>query len=456
MKRILNFIFLLTTVAFAQNKTPAVVFSQTTFNFHKVENWISRIDTIYLTNNSAQKVFLLKQHYPRTFEIRFPAEGIPAGQTRMMEVIYNPINIGKFNASVEVFHTAAVKPVVLKFEGEVLSFDAFSSIACPSFSNPTYKRPEFDIEITVIDSASGKVLPKASVEIWKGEGYTTHQSDASGLVKVKSNIGKHYFYVERAGYESKEAQGYFNPKLRHMTIALVAKDEEKKDIVLPLPKVDKIDKVEKVVVERRPAKMEELPPIDASVFSIANYKENNLVFLIDVSKSMDGTDRLPLLKVSMTALTRMLRPEDKITIITYSDDVLLQLPSTSGREVEKIIAVIQSLKAGGSTAGDQAIRMAYDYAQKSFINGGVNQIVIATDGGFDGLGKTGDQTLALIRKKTTKNLRFSALTFGQNKLGKKFIARLTQDGGGFYLFIENEEQAKINLQEMVKSQGLRK
>ncbi len=441
MKSWLYLLLLFSTSLFAQTNHHGLIFNTTAFNFHKVENWISRVDTIEVTNTTAKKVFLLKQHYPREFQIRFPAEGINPGETKFIEIIYNPLNIGKFKVAISVFHTAAADPVVISYVGEVVSFDPFANAACPSFTDPNYKRPEFDLEILVIDSLTRKPLSSSIVEMGKGEIYTSYKTDSKGELKIKSNIGLFYFYAEHIGYRSKEVQGYFNPNNRKITIALVPlQSEEKKDTL---------------VTAILPEKVEQNVTVDPTVFSVANYKENNIVFLIDVSKSMDGPDRLPLLKSSMIALTRLMRKEDKITIITYSDNVKVQLETTAGDDPEKIIAVIQSLKAGGSTAGDEAIREAYNFVEKSYIKGGVNQIIIATDGGFDGLGKTEDQMMKLIRKKAKKPIQFSALTFGQKKLGKKFIVRLAEAGQGFYLFIQNEAEAETALKEAIKSQGLR-
>ena len=440
MKKAFYLILLMATSLSAQTNHQGIIFSTTSFNFYKVENWISRIDSIEISNTTSKKVFFLKQHYPREFEIKFPAEGILPGEKKFIEIIYNPINTGKFKVSIPIFYTAATDPVLISYVGEVVSFDPFANAACPSFTNPNYKRPEFDLEILVIDSLSGKPLSASTVEMAKAEIYATYKTNSKGEVKIKSNIGLFYFYAEHEGYKSKEVQDYFNPDKRKITITLVPLPQQKKDTV---------------VAQIIPEKITQIIPVDPTIFSIANYKENNIVFLIDVSKSMDGPDRLPLLKSSMIELTRLMRKEDKITIITYSDNVKVQLETTSADDPEKIIAVIQSLKAGGSTAGDEAIRQAYTFAQKSFIKGGVNQIIIATDGGFDGLGKTEDEMMRLIRKKTKKHIQFSALTFGQNKLGKKFIVRLAEAGQGFYLFIQNEEEAKTGLTEVIKSQGLR-
>ena len=182
-----------------------------------------------------------------------------------------------------------------------------------------------------------------------------------------------------------------------------------------------------------------------------NFKENHFVFLIDVSGSMAGADRLPLLQKSIIELTNLMRPEDKITIITYADKVLVQLQPTSGSEKQKIIGVIQSLIAKGNTAGTRALQEAYVYAQSHFIRGGVNQIILSTDGGFDGLNESQDKLEKLVKKKAKKDIKLSVLAFGNNKSGKKIMEKFSVMGKGFYLFLANENEAKIKLVEVVKN-----
>jgi Ca-activated chloride channel family protein len=166
---------------------------------------------------------------------------------------------------------------------------------------------------------------------------------------------------------------------------------------------------------------------------------------------MAGADRLPLLQKSIIELTNLMRPEDKITIITYADKVLVQLQPTSGSEKQKIIGVIQSLIAKGNTAGTRALQEAYVYAQSHFIRGGVNQIILSTDGGFDGLNESQDKLEKLVKKKAKKDIKLSVLAFGNNKSGKKIMEKFSVMGKGFYLFLANENEAKIKLVEVVKN-----
>jgi uncharacterized protein YegL len=442
MKRILFFLIAFSFGLKAQLKQQALVFVNTEFNFGKVENWISKIDTIQITNNTAKKVFILKQHYPSEFEIRYPTGGIEAGQTAFVEIIFTPKKVGKFKRSIALYHTASFDSVPLKFTGEVLSFDPYAHLDCPSFTNPQQKRTEFNLEILVIDSITKKPLANSLLELSRAEMYMQYKTDANGMLTLKSNIALYYVYAEHEGYNSKELAKYFNPDRRKLIVPLLAKPHaEVAEEVVP-------EKIEISVKEE--IKVSD-SIIDKTAFTSANFKENHFVFLIDVSGSMAGADRLPLLQKSIIELTNLMRAEDKITIITYADKVLVQLQPTSGGEKQKITSVIQSLIAKGNTAGTRALQEAYVYAQSHFIKGGVNQIILSTDGGFDGLNESQDKLEKLVKKKAKKDIKLSVLAFGNNKSGKKIMEKFSILGQGFYLFVANENEAKIKLVEVVKN-----
>ena len=118
----------------------------------------------------------------------------------------------------------------------------------------------------------------------------------------------------------------------------------------------------------------------------------NLVFLVDISGSMDEENKLPLVQETLRILTRQLRPQDKVTLITYASGEDLVLPPTSGADKETILSAIDKLRAGGATDGESALQMAYEQAQKAFVPNGINRILLATDGDFN-VGVSDTETL---------------------------------------------------------------
>jgi len=175
--------------------------------------------------------------------------------------------------------------------------------------------------------------------------------------------------------------------------------------------------------------VEELPP-------------NNIVFLIDVSGSMNQPNKLPLLKSSFRLLVDNLREEDRVAIVVYAGAAGLVLPSTSGRYKDQILCAIERLQAGGSTAGGAGIRLAYNVAQQNFLDDGNNRIILATDGDFNvGMSSDGDM-VRLIEEKRKSGVFLTVLGFGQGNLKDSKMEKIANKGNGHYAYIDNIIEAK--------------
>lgn len=177
----------------------------------------------------------------------------------------------------------------------------------------------------------------------------------------------------------------------------------------------------------------------------------NLVFLIDVSGSMGDRNKLPLVKDSLRILVDQLTATDHVAIVTYARTTRVALPSTRADEKWKIHRAIDSLRSGGSTAGASGIQLAYETAQKSFIKGGANRIILATDGDFNvGITSHGDLT-RLIEEKAESGVFLSALGYGVDNLKDDTIKLLTNRGRGNYAYIDTIHEAKKVLAEKINA-----
>ncbi len=177
---------------------------------------------------------------------------------------------------------------------------------------------------------------------------------------------------------------------------------------------------------------------------------SNLVFLIDVSGSMNNQNKLPLLKKSMKILTDQMRNKDRIAIVTYAGTAQIVLPSTSGAEKDKIIAVIDSLKSEGSTAGDAGIELAYKTAQENFIKDGNNRVILATDGDFN-IGDSSDEDMqTLIEQKRKSGVYLTCLGYGMGNYKDSKLEILANKGSGNYAYIDNIQEADRFLQKEFK------
>ena len=169
---------------------------------------------------------------------------------------------------------------------------------------------------------------------------------------------------------------------------------------------------------------------------------SNLVFLIDVSGSMDSPNKLGLLKSAFGVLMDQLREQDKVSIVVYAGAAGMVLPPTNGFEKEKIMKAIENLRAGGSTAGGQGIKLAYKIAEENFIKGGNNRIILATDGDFN-VGASSDRAMEnLIEKKRESGVFLTVLGFGMGNYKDSKMETLADKGNGNHAYIDTKQEAR--------------
>ncbi|OQP57650.1 hypothetical protein A3860_08440 [Niastella vici] len=167
---------------------------------------------------------------------------------------------------------------------------------------------------------------------------------------------------------------------------------------------------------------------------------SNLVFLIDVSGSMEEENKLPLVKSSLNLLAEQLRPEDRIAIVVYAGNAGLVLPSTNDKY--KIREAINGLEAGGSTAGGAGIELAYKTAQQNFMKNGNNRVVLCTDGDFNVGASSDDELENLIEQKRASGVYLTVLGFGTGNYQDAKMQKLADKGNGNHAYIDNINEAK--------------
>ncbi|WP_315923528.1 VWA domain-containing protein [Mesorhizobium sp. SP-1A] len=177
----------------------------------------------------------------------------------------------------------------------------------------------------------------------------------------------------------------------------------------------------------------------------------NLVFLIDVSGSMDEPDKLPLLQSAFRLLVSKLNPKDTVSIVTYAGEAGTVLEPTRLSDKDKILDAIDKLSPGGSTAGEAGIREAYRLAEKSFVKGGINRVMLATDGDFN-IGQTSDDDLKrLVEQERRSGVFLSVLGFGRGNLNDGMMQAIAQNGNGTAAYIDTLAEAEKVLVEEASS-----
>ena len=178
----------------------------------------------------------------------------------------------------------------------------------------------------------------------------------------------------------------------------------------------------------------ELPKIDAP--------RANLVFLIDTSGSMNAPDKLPLLRNSFKLLLSSLKPDDTISIVTYAGSAGTVLEPTKAADKTKILSALDQLSSGGSTAGAEGIRQAYQLAERNAEDGGVNRVILATDGDFN-VGITDVEELkSFVERKRKSGVTLSVLGFGHGNYNDELMQTLAQNGNGNAAYIDTLNEAR--------------
>jgi len=175
----------------------------------------------------------------------------------------------------------------------------------------------------------------------------------------------------------------------------------------------------------------------------------NLVFLLDVSGSMNASNKLPLVKQAMRLLVERLRDDDRVAIVVYAGASGLALPSTSANRRAEILAAMDQLRAGGSTNGAMGIQLAYDIAKANFVPGGLNRVILCTDGDFNvGVSDEGG-LVRLIEEKAESGVFLSVLGFGMGNYQDSKLEQLADKGNGNYGYIDSKREAQKLLVEQI-------
>jgi Ca-activated chloride channel homolog len=185
----------------------------------------------------------------------------------------------------------------------------------------------------------------------------------------------------------------------------------------------------RIGIQARDAAKDSLPPA-------------NLVFLIDVSGSMSGERSLPMVQDAMLGLVQQLRPQDKVSLVTYASGTQVALPPTSGSDKVRLAEAICGLQAGGSTAGASGIKLAYEQAKAGFVKDGINRILLATDGDFNvGVSDT-DQLKTMVAAQRKNGISLSTLGVGYASYNDHLMEQIADAGDGKYSFMDNLQEGR--------------
>jgi Ca-activated chloride channel homolog len=450
------------------------VFLDQPYELGLIDKSSQRYVDVPIKNTSDKKVFIFRAEADARFQIRYSSKELFPDSTIYMRVQFTPEVKGPFSEKIEVHFSCYSEPKTIKVIG-FTQHVPISSIACPSFSDQDINTSlNFELEVTVIDKETREPIHKAQVILIKN-GIPVEKliTNSKGFVEKEVELGLYYFVVSAETYFPMEFVKYVNrnnnvilvelekdPEAELLIIETNKPDEENEDNPEDLFEPDEIentptaeiiidevevqDTISEIIIE-----IEDDPYPD---FSVNEFKPSNIVFLVDVSSSMAYTGKLDLLKVAMIKLAGMLRDVDQITIVSYASNANIILETIPGNNPDTIISIIQGLKAHGHTAGGKGMKKAYQKALEVFIKGGNNQVIMATDGGFN---QNEINPYKLAKKYKKKGITISIVGVKTNPIQELSLEKVAGIGEGNYVRIKNYEEAQGALINEIKASSKR-
>lgn len=449
-----------------------VEFNKTKHDFGDLESYSARYVDIVLSNKGNKQEWLLSVKKPMDVVYITSKQIMEKDSSIVVRLQVNPKVKGRFSYGVDIFTSDRAEPVQVKLTGNLREIDQNTTggmTACPDFSSrPGGGDPnKFDLTVVTIDKKTREELAKSTVTmIQNGQPIWEKKTDRNGKIKEDATLGLSYFYATHTGYYPAELGAYVNFKRNYIVVELEA-DEA---FVPPLPPavdtnviatidpdpepeiiIEIEEKLETIETEFDSTVIAELPPsftdLDKDNFDPEYFKPVNVVFVLDVSSSMKQVDKIELMKYALFQLTDMLRPIDKMGIVTYASDSRVLLPATSGGNKEEIKKEVAALKAFGYTSGGEGIKLGYKVAKKSMIANGTNHVIIITDGAFN---RNSDDYERAVKKYKKLGINLSVVGIKNKSVHEEDMREAAELGGGHYVPIMKLADAQNNLKQEIR------
>lgn len=440
MQKIVVIIF---SLFFLSNISSQVVFNTSYHNLGEINKNDKKYYDFTLTNAGKETAIIVRLEEPYGVDVKFSKKEILPDSTIVVRIKYTPKKKEKFKKNIPIWISVNNEPITLTIEGEAKSFDIKELLECPDFKSiQQAKELKSELKIKIIDINTKKPIKNAVVQIiWDGLNFKELKTDKKGIIIQNLKWDNYYFVVNAANYGTKEIDFKVDQENDYLEFELGEPTEEE----IVEAKEDTIIAEVLVIEPEDTVSTKDLP--------VNLFAPNNVVFCIDVSVSMKQEGRLDLLKASMIELLNGLRPIDKLAIVTYSSTVTTVLKSEYVTDKAKITELIKELAAGGYTAGGKGIKKAYQLARANKIEGGNNQVIVATDGGFILKGNDILENVALNYK---KGVTVSVLGVKNKKTTVRSMSSIAKTGYGNYIHIESYSQAKKVLMDEIKNNSRKK
>lgn len=438
------------------------------------ENATSYYDFVF-TNKTDKKQFLLTIDKPREISYIYSGKILMPDSSITVRLKIDDSQKGKFNNSIDLYFSDSNEPVTLKLTGNIKEVARNPLTECPDFNNnpPNQQGYEFAITVKVIDSLTREPIKRAKVYFVQNNTLVgTFYTNKDGIIHREFPLGYYFITAEKDPYLSNYKEGYLNFQQNYVEIELqqtennleeeiiVAIEEEEIEEEIVVLQEEIIEEEAIVVLEEEPQKelIKELDPtpleeLADSIFDELHFKQNNITFILDVSSSMNATNKLDLLKLSMIELVKVLRQDDVVSIIKYSSMVNIVLENKNGTDSTEIIEAVQSLRTSSATAGGDAIEVAYDVNNSIYAPDKNNIVIMITDGAFNKGSKTYMETIT--ENYTEKGIIFSVVGIKTSQYLTDYMGGIVAEGGGDFIEIRSIEDAQTKLLKEIKRTSFR-
>lgn len=439
-----------------------ITFSTLKHHFGELQSYDNRFVDITITNQGLKDGYILSVRKPSEIVYIQSKALIQKDSTLTLRFQVNPQQKGKFSYTVDIFTSDKQDAHKLVLSGTMLELETntrSSMTACPDFNaHPIGRKPnQFDLTVITIDADTRQELEKSKVSmIQDGFALWTDYTDKTGRIKKQGTIGLAYFYARQEGYLPSEKGAFVNNDRNRVVIEL--KKNPASTIITPEPEI--VVEIE----EQAPPTVVTIPPVSnpEPIVSLENLDEDNfdnsffapvnVVFVLDVSSSMNQGDKMELMKYSLNQLSEMIRQQDNISLVTYASKAKVLLPPTTGKDKEAIREQVKGLRASGMTAGGEGIKMGFEQAEKGFISDGVNHVFVITDGAFN---HNNFDYKKLIRKYAKKNISLSVVGVLNDSKSETSMREVAKIGNGEYIPVFKLLDAQKNIRQAVRKMAFK-
>lgn len=426
---------------------------------------LARADEPYadftINNTGGKDEIIFRVEAPKNVEVKMSSKTVAAGARESIRLHYTPAQAGPFDIEARIFASAWAEPRYVRLRGEATF--AGSNMPCPDFSTaPAGQSKPFHLSLR--DEAMQPVANASIVVYQLGRAIQELRTDVNGELSTALPTGR-YFIAAKVGDLEVDTAIYASAVRDHVLLRIpgdLAEIRASEPEMSPVTIAERTDDNEIVEYQESIApdpKREGAPPViekpvtgDNPLMPLELYKQNNVVFLVDVSTSMKQQGRLDLLKIAMTDLLQAMRDSDRFTLISYASGTEVLIDAGANLDRAQCAQAIMALEAAGNTQGAKAIEKAGKSARQHLLPEGNNQIILATDGAFN---EGASKASKLVNKYRRFGINTSVLCIRCGKFATEEMQGLAAEGQGRFVPIEGAGDAGQRLIDEIKTSALR-